>query len=118
MTALISKTKKQVSKTTSAMTKKQVGDFANVLIRPLVSEKGTAQQADNKYYFEVARDVNKIQIRNAIEALYKVNVVSVRVLNQRGKSVRFGKFTGARKAWKKAIVTLQKGQRITTVEGV
>ncbi len=132
MTSLISKLKKNdeqpqekkeaVVPVKKTSTKKKVlpkfDASYRVLVRPLVSEKGALQQAQNKYFFEVARDTNKIEIKKAIETVYGVSVLSVNVLNQRGKSVRFGRTQGRRKAWKKAIVTLKKGDRITTVEGV
>ena len=90
----------------------------HIVLRPLVSEKGAHQQSQHKYFFEVERSANKIDIKKTIESMYKVDVVNVRVMNVRGKRVRFARRAGARKAWKKAIVTLKKGQRITTVEGV
>ena len=89
-----------------------------VLVRPLVSEKGALQQSQNKYFFEVSCYTNKIEIKKAIESVYGVNVISVNIMNQRGKKVRFGRTQGRRKGWKKAIVTLKQGERITTVEGV
>lgn len=99
--------------------KKSTEDFSHrLLIRPLVSEKGAYLQAANKYLFEVARTANKITVQNAIEQLYDVKVIKVNILNQDGKKVRVGRIRGKRKAWKKAVITLQPGQRITTVEGV
>ncbi len=101
--------------------KKEAVDFTKaykILVKPLVSEKGSIQQANSKYFFEVVRDTNKVEIKKAIESVYGVHVVSVNIMNQRGKAVRFGRTAGSRKAWKKAVVTLQPGERITTVEGV
>ena len=107
--------KKEVKKTKSTQT---FDASYRTLVRPLVSEKGAMQQSQNKYFFEVSRDSNKIEIKKAIETVYGVHVVSVNIMNQRGKAVRFGRTQGMRKSWKKAIVTLKQGERITTVEGV
>ncbi len=90
----------------------------DVLVRPLISEKGTAAQEYSKYIFEVITNASKVEIQQAVEALYKVDVIKVNVLNQQGKKVRFGRVAGKRRNWKKAVVTLKKGQRITPVEGV
>lgn len=89
-----------------------------VVIKPLVTEKGTFLQGYNTYLFEVAPHANKIMIQHAVETIYHVEVVKVRVMNMRGKRVRSGRQQGKRKNWKKAVVTLKQGQRITTVEGV
>jgi large subunit ribosomal protein L23 len=89
-----------------------------VLLRPLVSEKGTYLQEQNKYFFEVAKDANKIMVKRAVEYLYNVDVIKVNIQNRIGKRVRFGRVSGRRKNWKRAVVTLKAGQRITTVEGV
>jgi len=88
------------------------------LVKPLVSEKGAIQQVDSKYFFVVDRNANKIQIKKAIESIYGVSVTSVNVINQSGKAVSFGRRSGFRKSWKKAIITLKKGERITTIESV
>ncbi|MGB0757034.1 MAG: 50S ribosomal protein L23 [Patescibacteria group bacterium] len=113
-------TAEKSTKTKKSVTKKNVATppAARILLRPLVTEKGSQQQSLNKYFFEVERSANKIDIKRTIESMYKVDVVAVRVMNVRGKRVMFARRAGARRAWKKAIVTLKKGQRITTVEGV
>ncbi|HUT59539.1 MAG TPA: 50S ribosomal protein L23 [Phycisphaerae bacterium] len=88
-------------------------DVHNVLIRPLVTEKGTHQaQTRNAYAFEVAVGANKAQIRQAIEAIYKVKVLGVRTANYRGKPRRTGMVWGTTKRWKKAVVELAPEHRI------
>jgi large subunit ribosomal protein L23 len=85
-----------------------------IVIRPLaLTEKATRLKAqNNQVVFEVARDANKIQIREALERLFKVKVVSVNTLVQRGKVKRVGRRELKRPNWKKAIVTLRKGDSI------
>lgn len=86
----------------------------DVLLRPLITEKGTDRQAElNQYSFEVAVDSNKNQIKNAVELAFKVKVSDVHTLNVRGKMRRVGRHRGMSRSWKKAIVTVQQGQTIT-----
>ena len=68
--------------------------------------------------FEVARDANKIEIRSAVQTLFKVTVTDVRTLVVRGKEKRVGRFSGRRPSWKKAFVTLKPGDNIEFFEGV
>ncbi len=90
-----------------------------IIKRILVTEKSTVSRDEfNKYHFEVDRKANKVQIGNAVEKLFKVNVVDVRVLHVLGKVKRMGKVTGHKSSWKKAIVTLAAGSRIEITEGV
>ena len=90
----------------------------DVLRRPIISEKNAALSAQNKYTFEVARDANKPQIKEAVEKAFKVNVVSVNVINVPGKMRRAGRSRGMTSPWKKAVVTLESGQKIELFEGV
>jgi large subunit ribosomal protein L23 len=93
----------------------------STIIRPVVSEKSTIQGDNGKYVFEVAHDANKIQIRHAIEEAFankKVQVVAVNILRVPGKVRRRGRSVGMTRSWKKAIVTLQAGQRLDLFEGV
>ena len=90
-----------------------------IVRRALISEKGTRlRERENGYLFEVARDANKIEIKQAIEAIFPVKVASVRTLRVHGKPKRMGRYTGHRPDWKKAVVTLQKGQTIELFEQV
>ncbi len=85
----------------------------NTIIRPLVTEKAT-QSIDklNQYYFAVAPDSNKIQVKNAIEKIFNVKVLKVHTMNYLGKIKRHGRWLGKSSEWKKAIVTLRSGDSI------
>ena len=89
-----------------------------IIIKPIVTEKQTAisEKFPNRFGFRVSPDANKIQIKAAVEALYGVNVVSVNTMNYGGKlKSRFtksGVISGKMPAFKKAIVTLKKGETI------
>ena len=90
-----------------------------IIRRPLITEKSTAQkEANNKLAFEVDRRANKIEIKNAVEKVFKVQVVDVHTINYFGKRKRLGRFAGRRPHWKKAIVTLKPGQKVEFFEGV
>lgn len=83
-----------------------------VLLRPLVTEKTTFLQNENKYGFIVHHNANKSEVRHAVEAQYNVHVVTVNIINRAGKKVRFGRVSGVRRQVKKAIVTVKPGERI------
>ncbi len=89
-------------------------DIYNVIIRPLVTEKGTRDsQLLNAYAFEVNPDANKAQIKQAIEKIYSVKVLEVRTANRRGKPRRYGyRSVGATRRWKKAVVVLHPDHHI------
>jgi large subunit ribosomal protein L23 len=90
-----------------------------ILRRPLVTEKSTtAKEAYNKLYFEVDRRANKIEIKQAVEKIFKVNVLEVATANIRGKKKRVGRHFTRRPDWKKAMVTIKPGQRVEFFEGV
>jgi large subunit ribosomal protein L23 len=95
---------------------------ANEIIRrPLVTEKSTMMREDgeNVIAFEVDPGANKIEVKNAVEALFKVKVDSVRLFNVRGKVKRMGRFEGKRRDWRKAYVKLKKGEKAPDfIEGV
>ena len=87
--------------------------------RPLITEKATRlKESTNTICFEVDKSANKIEIRRAVEKLFGVKVVDVRVANRQGKWKRMGRFLGQRKAWKKAYVRLAPDQKIEFFEGV
>ncbi|NLJ73425.1 MAG: 50S ribosomal protein L23 [Firmicutes bacterium] len=93
-------------------------DARQIIIRPIVTEKSTDLMADeNKYTFEVDMRANKTQIKNAIEEIFKVNVLKVNTSRVRGKIRRMGRYEGRTSEWKKAVVTLEQGQRIEVFEG-
>lgn len=89
-----------------------------ILVRPLISEKVTQQQAFGQYTFEVARKANKIEVAKAIKEIYGLTPIKVSMMVMEGKTKRFGRTVGKRKDWKKAIVTLPKGKTISLYEGV
>ena len=89
-----------------------------VLRRPLITEKNTELQAQGKYAFEVAREANKPQIKQAVEKAFKVKVTTVNVVTVPGKTRRVGRRQVLTQPWKKAIVTLQSGDKIEFFEGV
>lgn len=90
-----------------------------VVLRPLLTEKGTRlKEEGNQYLFRVARTANKIEIKRAIEQLFKVTVLDVRTSRVRGKVKRLGRFRGRRPDWKKAVATLKAGDSIELYEGV
>ena len=91
----------------------------NIIKRPIVTEKSNLmKEHKNSYVFEVAKDADKPSIKKAVEQLFDVKVSSVKTLIQRGKIKRFASSMGRTKAWKKAIVTLAKDQKIQIFEGV
>lgn len=90
----------------------------DVLLRPMVTEKTTSLMQDNKYTFVVAPSANKIEIRRAVEELFKVKVVAVNTIRVLGKTKRMGRTQGKRSDYKKAIVKLAPGERIEFFEGV
>lgn len=90
-----------------------------VIDQPLITEKNTNQVAEGKYTFRVAREANKIQIREAVEKIFNVHVADVNIINVRGKERGIGRRKGFSPNWKKAVVTLKAGERIEELfEGV
>ena len=89
-----------------------------VLRRPLITEKNTILQAQGKYAFEIAREANKTQIKQAVEKAFKVKVLAVNVMTVSGKTRRVGRRQVLTQSWKKAIVTLKPGDKIELFEGV
>lgn len=94
-------------------------DIYKVIKKPHITEKGSLQkELKNQISFQVDRRANKIEIRQAVEALFKKKVLQVRTLNVEGKKRRMGKWMGKRPDWKKAIVKLAPGENIEFFEGV
>jgi len=88
-------------------------DPRQVIIRPIITEKSDKSiNYQNAYVFEVAPDANKIEIRQAVEAIWDVKVLSVRTLNKKGKVRRVRYKRGKTSGWKKAIVKLHEGHTI------
>ncbi len=90
-----------------------------IIKRPLITEKSTRQKEEgNQIAFVVDPRANKIEIRQAVEKLFKVKVLRVQTMHLAGKRKRLGRFFGWKSDWKKAIVTLREGDRIEFFEGV
>ena len=88
------------------------GRLMQVLVAPIISEKATAAAERGEVLFKVLRDATKPEIKAAVELLFKVEVKSVQVLNQKGKTKRFGGRIGRRDHAKKAFVALKDGQEL------
>ncbi len=94
-------------------------DARTIVRKVLITEKGTVlRETQNQYFFEVARDANKIEIKRAIETIFSVKVDNVRTMQLRGKVKRQGRWVGRRNDWKKAIVTLKPDQKIELFEQI
>lgn len=89
-----------------------------VLIKPTITEKSTLLQESGKYTFQVATKANKIEVKQAIEKSFDVTVMDVNITKLHGKRKRYGPRTKKKPDIKKAVVTLQAGDRINLVEGV
>lgn len=89
-----------------------------ILLTPRVTEKSTqVGESSNQYVFKVANDAHKSEIKDAVEALFEVNVESVRVVNVKGKTKMFKQRPGKRANWKKAYVRVQEGQTLDFLGG-
>ena len=90
-----------------------------IIKRPRITEKSNRQKEErNRIAFVVDVKANKIEIRQAVERLFKVKVKNVRTIQMAGKEKRLGRFLGRKADWKKAVVTLREGDRIEFFEGV
>ena len=92
-----------------------------IIRRPLVTEKSTMmrEEGTNIIAFEVDPKANKIQVKDAVESLFKVKVDEVRLFNVRGKVKRMGRYSGKRRDWRKAYVRLKEGEKAPDfIEGV
>lgn len=86
---------------------------SEVLVAPVLSEKSVAiKDAQNRYTFKVHPSANKVDIKKAVETLFKVKVEKVRTMNFMGKMHKVGRYEGRRSDWKKAIVTVKAGTKI------
>jgi large subunit ribosomal protein L23 len=93
-------------------------DASQIIIRPVVSEKTYVLATNDKYTFRVHPSAHKTQIRQAIEALFDVNVVEVRTMTVKSKPKRRGHTAGRTRSWKKAIVQVGPGQSIPIFQGL
>lgn len=118
-TATKTATKKPAAKTREAHTPRvSDGTRAHILIKPWVSEKAAGHASDGTYVFHVPMEANKVEIRKAVESQWRVNVADVRTARGKGKVFGSRARRGSRADWKKAFVTLAKGQSIDIYEGV
>lgn len=90
----------------------------DIIVKPMVTEKSVDLLSVNKYVFKVALRANKIEIKQAIEEIFKVKVVNVHTMRVKGKKKRVGRSVGRTSDWKKAIVTLAEGHTIEVFEGL
>ncbi|MDP2863654.1 MAG: 50S ribosomal protein L23 [Desulfobacterales bacterium] len=91
----------------------------DVIKRPLITEKSTIQkESANQLTFEVDRKANRVEIKKAVEGIFKVKVAGVRTIQVMGKFKRRGRILGKRNDYKKAVVRLMPGERIEFFEGV
>jgi large subunit ribosomal protein L23 len=90
----------------------------DVILRPVLSEKAVAGVAAGTYSFFVHPKASRTQVKDAVERVFKVEVVNVNILNVRGKEKRLGRFVGRTAERKKALVKLAAGQRIQQLEGL
>ena len=95
-----------------------MADARDILVRPIVTEKTSVMMQDNKYTFEVPLNANKTEIRQAVEKVFNVKVVSVNTVRVSGKTKRMGRSEGRTSDYKKAIVRLAEGNTIPVFEGV
>lgn len=109
-------TRRISTRSTSSGLKKDAREMKSdpwkVIYGPLTTEKTTMLGSVNQYAFRVNRVAGKIQVARAIEELYGVNVVGVNTVNIKGKQVNFGRTRGKQSDWKKAIITVAKGEKI------
>lgn len=89
----------------------------NVILSPVITEKATDKRAYNKYSFFVDLRANKKEIKDSVERLFDVKVISVNTMHIKGKQRRMGRFEGRLPKKKKALVTLKQGDRIKQMEG-
>ncbi|MDX9703331.1 MAG: 50S ribosomal protein L23 [Candidatus Auribacterota bacterium] len=87
-------------------------ELTQILIEPVISERTTYLNEINKYVFVVQKNANKIEVKHAVEKLFNVKVDKVNIVNVQGKRKRRRFKIGKRPDWKKAIITLQEGQKI------
>ena len=110
--------KEQKAETKTPVQKAKKGDVKlapGVLVKPQITEKATFLQEKNQYIFQAFKNATKPEVKKAIEEIYGVNVEKVRIINVDRKRKRLGRTIGWKKGYKKAIVTLPKGQEIEII---
>lgn len=102
--------------TRGPLAREGAGDAYRILLAPVMTEKSSMLQLANQYTFAVANSATKVDVARAIRDLYGVKPTQVRIVNAKGKVVRFGRSIGKEKNVKKAVVTLKKGESISVLE--
>lgn len=91
--------------------------YYDIIDSPIITENTIAlAEKENKYTFKVSKNANKVEIKNAVKALFNVDVLTVRTINVKGKSRRVGMYVGRRTSYKKAVCELKPGQKIEAFE--
>ena len=90
-----------------------MNNYLDIILAPVITEKTANMEAEGKYAFKVANKANKTEIKQAIEKKFGVKVEKVNITNSHPKKKRDGKYTGMTSKYKKAIVTLKKGETIS-----
>ena len=90
-----------------------MNSYRDIIIAPVITEKSALLEQEGKYVFKVDTKANKVQIKQAIEKIFNVKVLSVNTSNSHPKKKRVGKYTGMTSKYKKAIVTLKKVETIS-----
>ena len=90
-----------------------MNNYLDIILAPIITEKTAGMEAAGRYAFKVSAKANKTEIKQAIEKKFNVKVVSVNTVNSHPKKKRVGKYTGMTSRYKKAIVTLEKGNTIS-----
>ena len=93
-------------------------EMYSIIKKPIITEKSMGQMAENKYTFAVNPKANKIEIRNAVESIFKVKVIDVNTVSVRGKNKRVGVHAGRKSDWKKAVIKIAEGQEIKFFDGM
>ncbi len=106
---------KTASKDAKADKTAEIAKLPEVLLQPRISEKASTLVASNKYVFMVGKSANKVEIKKAVERMYKVSVTQVNIIKMKGKKKNVGRIAGELSDFKKAVVTLKEGDKI---EGV
>lgn len=104
------------AKVRGPLAKEGAGDSHRILLRPVLTEKTSMQQAQGQYTFAVAKGATKVDVARAVRDLYGVKPSQVRIVNAKGKFVRYGRSQGYEKNVKKAVVTLKAGDSISVTE--
>jgi len=96
-----------------------VKNIYDVIRKPMVTEKGTRLKEEmNKIILKVDPEANKLEIKAAVESVFKVKVKEVTTMNFKGKKKRLGQRQGVRSDWKKAVVTLAEGEKVEYIDGI